>query len=230
MLITLEPEMHAKMDGSSGWSAKGRRSRGSSTISTSSGVQFDELENIIQSLAVGVQKSNTLGEVMRSEQAATASAITIMGTDVKRLVTKVDLIEEQWVATKKIFEKTNSRVEKVEEAIQEHAKKIQQMEEDIAKMNAGGTLERIARGRKTMENDTGEKDKGQWSPSFITLNGWDVDRKMETMMDSADARKLSDNSTESLPAHRRAVIDEEITYSDLIEKVHHLKIMIRIKA
>ena len=42
-------------------------------------------------------------------------------------------------ATKKIQKTTKSRVEKVEEAIQEHAKKIQQMEEDIAKMNAGGT-------------------------------------------------------------------------------------------
>ena len=77
---------------------------------------------MMQSLAVGVQNSNTLGEVMRSEQAATASAITIMGTDVIRVVTKVDLTEEEVEATKKILKKTNSRVEKVEEAIQEPCK------------------------------------------------------------------------------------------------------------
>ena len=38
-------------------------------------------------------------------------------------------------------------------------------------MKVGGPTERIAR-RKTMENDGGEKEKGQWTPSFITLNGW----------------------------------------------------------
>ena len=59
--------------------------------------------------------------------------------------------------------------DKVDEAIQEHAKKIQQMEEDLAKLNAGWTAERITR-RKTMENDAAEKEKGQWSPPFITLN------------------------------------------------------------
>ena len=53
---------------------------------------------------------------------------------------------------------------------------------------------------------------------------------METMMGSADARTLLDDIIESLLAHRRAVIDEEITYSDLIERLHHLKIVIRIKA
>ena len=37
---------------------------------------------------------------------------------------------------------------------------------------------------------------------------------METMMDSADAKRLLDDIIESLPTHRRAVIDEEITYSD----------------
>ena len=62
----------------------------------------------------------------------------------------------------------------------------------------------------------GEKDKKkQWSPSFVTLNGWvDWDKKMETMMDSADARKLLEDIIVILPTHRRAVIDEEITYSD----------------
>ena len=52
---------------------------------------------------------------------------------------------------------------------------------------------------------------------------------METMMDSADAKRLLDDIIESLPTHRRAVIDEEIAYSDLSERVHHLKIMIKIK-
>ena len=52
---------------------------------------------------------------------------------------------------------------------------------------------------------------------------------METMIDSAPARRLVDGIITSLPTHRRAVIDEEVTYSDLSERVHHLKIMIRIK-
>ena len=76
-----------------------------------------------------------------------------------------------------------------------------------------------------------ERFKGQWSPSFITLNGWVVwEKKIETMMGSADARKRLKDIFESLPSHGRAVIDEEITYSDLSERIHHLKIVIRIKA
>ena len=125
---------------------------------------------MIQSLEVGVQNSNTLGEVMRKEQAttasmtaeavntlaeemkraqaATASAITTQGGDVRRVVTKLDVTEEEVGAAKKFFEETNMRVEKVGEAIQEHAKKIQQMEEDLAKMSsAGGPAERITRRR-----------------------------------------------------------------------------------
>ena len=144
-----------------------------------------------------------------------------MGNDDKKVAEDVG-------ETRKLLEKTNQREEKVEEAIQERAQKIQQMEEDLAKMNAGGTAERITRRREAMENDAGEKGKGQRSPSSITLNGWvDWDRKMETMMDSADAKKLLCETFGSLPAHRRKVIDEEITYSDLSETVHHLKIMER---
>ena len=42
-----------------------------------------------------------------------------------------------------------------------------------------------------MDNDATEKVREQWSPSYITLNGWvNWDRTMETMMDSADAKKL----------------------------------------
>ena len=52
----------------------------------------------------------------------------------------------------------------------------------------------------------------------------------ETMMGRADARKLVDGIITSLPAHRRALIDEEVHYSDLSEMVHHLKIMLRIKS
>ena len=70
-----------------------------------------------------------------------------MGSDVKRVVTKVDVIEEEVGATKKLLEKTNQRVEKV-----------QQIEYDVAKKNAGGTAERITRRRKTIENDVAEKD------------------------------------------------------------------------
>ena len=105
------------------------------------------------------------------------------------------------------------------------------MEEDLAKMNAGGSAERITRRRKTKENDAGE-EKSQWTPAIIALNGCvDWDRKMQTMMGSADARRLLDSIIESLLAHRRAVIDEEkITYSDMNERVHHLKVVIRIKA
>ena len=61
---------------------------------------------MIQSLAVGAQNSNTLGE-------ASASAVTIMGNDGKRVVTKVDLMDEEVVAAKKILERTNSPLETV---------------------------------------------------------------------------------------------------------------------
>ena len=121
---------------------------------------------------------------MKREQAATASAVAAMEVDVRRVVTKVENIEEEVSATKKLLEKTNTRVERVEGAIQEHAKKIQQMEEDLVNISAGvGTAGRITRRRKTMEHELGERERGHLTPSFITLNGWvDWDRKMETMM------------------------------------------------
>ena len=94
---------------------------------------------MIQPLAVGVQTSRSaanatadavaaLGEEVKREQAATASAVAAMEVDVRRVVTKVENIEEEVSATKKFLEKTNTRVERVEGAIQEHAKKIQQMD------------------------------------------------------------------------------------------------------
>ena len=97
-------------------------------MSTSSGGCLGELRFMIKTLTAGMQSSNALGEVKRSEQAATTSAITNMGTDVKRVVAKDDVIEEEVGLTKKLLEKTTSRVDKVEDAMQEHAKKIQQMD------------------------------------------------------------------------------------------------------
>ena len=52
---------------------------------------------------------------------------------------------------------------------------------------------------------------------------------METMMGSADARKILKDILESLPSHRRAILDEEVTYSDLSERLYPLKIVIKIK-
>ena len=81
-----------------------------------------------------------------------------------------------------------------------------------------------------MESDLEGKQKGQWFPSFITVSRWmDWDRKIDTMMGSADARKILKDIFESLPTHKRSVIDEQITYSDLSERIHHLRIVIRIK-
>ena len=48
-------------------------------------------------------------------------------------------------------------------------------------------------------------------------------------MDSMGARKMVEGIITSLLTHRSAVRDEEVTYSDLSEKVHHLKILIKIK-
>ena len=88
-------------------------------MSTSSGGRLEELRCTIQSLTAGCRVRNALGEVMRREQAATTSAITNTGTDIRRVVTKVDVIEtnvdvieEELGVTKKLIEKTNSRVEK----------------------------------------------------------------------------------------------------------------------
>ena len=52
---------------------------------------------------------------------------------------------------------------------------------------------------------------------------------METIKDSADAKKLLDDLIESLFAHESVVIEEEIMYSDMRESVHLLKILNRIK-
>ena len=132
--------------------------------------------------------------------------VVTVGEHVRKVATKVDTFEEKVSATKKLLEKTNSRVERVEGAIQEHAKKIQQMKEEMAKINAGvGLADRLTRRRKTMEHDTGGGERGQWTPSFISLNGWvDWDRKMETMMDSMTARKWVDSIITNLPTHRKS--------------------------
>ena len=92
-------------------------------MSTSSGGRLNELRSMIQS--------------SRSEQAATANAIS---TDLKRVVTIVDSIEEE-----------------VGAGGSDSGKEIQQMKEDIAKMNAGDLTERTTRRRKAMENNVGEK-------------------------------------------------------------------------
>ena len=139
-------------------------------MSTSSRCPLDE--------SARVQNSNTLGEVMRSEQAATANAIANMVTDIVNMGQMSKGSSRRWTLLKKKLEqrrrslrKRTQEWKKVEEAIQEHAKKIQQMEEEIAKMNAGEATERITKRRKAMESDLGGKYKGRWSPSFITLNG-----------------------------------------------------------
>ena len=51
---------------------------------------------------------------------------------------------------------------------------------------------------------------------------------METMIESATARKNVDGIIGSRPTQRRAVIGKDVTSSDLSERVHHLKIVIKI--
>ena len=48
---------------------------------------------------------DTFGEEMKKEQAATASAITAIRSDVRRVVTKVDVIEEEVGAAKSCLRK-----------------------------------------------------------------------------------------------------------------------------
>ena len=48
-------------------------------------------------------------------------------------------------------------------------------------------------------------------------------------MDSMAARKMVEGIITNLPTHRRAVIDEEVTYSDLSEKMRHWKILMKMK-
>ena len=66
-------------------------------------------------------------------------------------------------------------------------------------------------------------------PSRIMLSGLvDSDRKIATMMDSFAPRRMVHKMFEGLPTHRRSVIDEA-TLSETSDKVHHLKIKMRIK-
>ena len=97
---------------------------------SSIGAWLDELKNMIQSKTIEEQNSSTLGEVtkkerattasmtaqavntlgeeMQREQTATANAITTMGCDVRRVVTKVDVIEEEVCAAKKASGENNN--------------------------------------------------------------------------------------------------------------------------
>ena len=202
-------DLGRKMDGSSDWSGRGSRSRDSSTSMSRSDKreEYDELNAMIQTLA---------------------KEVATMGEDAEKVAKRVDMVEEGVGATKNLLQKTNSRVERVEGAIKEHAKKIQQMEEELANSAGTGSAERMTRRRIAMENEVRGHERGHWSPSFMSLNGWvDWDKKMKTMMDSMAARKMVEGTIPNLPTHRRAVIDEEVTYSDLSERVHHLKILIK---
>ena len=51
-----------------------------------------------------------------------ANVMATMGEDVKKVATKIDVIDQE------VLDTTNSRVDRVEGAIQEHAKKFQQMD------------------------------------------------------------------------------------------------------
>ena len=158
------------MDGSSDWSGRGSRSRDSSTSLSKRDKreQFDELKGMIQTLAV-VFKTPLQQQL---QLLVVKNEVVTIGEHVKKVATKVDTFEEK-VSAKRMVEKTNSRVERVEGATQEHAKKIQQMKEEMAKINAGvGSAERLTRRRKTMKHETGGGERGQWTPSFISLNGW----------------------------------------------------------
>ena len=70
-----------------------------------------------------------------------------------------------------------------------------------------------------------------WEPSHIMLTGWVTwDRKLETTMDSALARRMLTEILDGLPTHRRALIGEESTLGDSSERVHHMKVMIKSSA
>ena len=70
-------------------------------------------------------------------------------------------------------------------------------------------------------------ERGDHRIMLIGSVEWDT--KLETMLDSAAARRMLAETLDGLPTHRRALIDEERTLSDVSERVHHMKIMIRIK-
>ena len=97
---------------------------------------------MIQSLAVSAQNSNTLGE-------ASASAVTMMGMMAKGWSLRLILWMKKWRQRRRSL-RERTRVWKTSFAIQEHAKKSQHMEEDIAKLNAGETLERTTRRWKSI--------------------------------------------------------------------------------
>ena len=67
-----------------------------------------------------------------------------------------------------------------------------------------------------------------WGPPHIMLTGWaEWDMMMVTMMDSASARRMLTDILNGLPTHRRALIDEEATLSDLGVRGRHMKNTIR---
>lgn len=70
-----------------------------------------------------------------------------------------------------------------------------------------------------------------WGPSHIVLTEWvDWDKNMLTMMDSGNALRMLADILHGLPTHRSALIDEEATLSASSDRVHHMKIMMRIKS
>ena len=82
-MVNLDTET-GNMADSSDWNGRGNWSRGDSTMITPSANRLDDSKCMMHSLAAGVQSS-------REEPAVTSNAIA---TDLKKVVTKVDTIEE----------------------------------------------------------------------------------------------------------------------------------------
>ena len=155
---------------SSDMSGRGSRSRGSSTMSTSSGSCLEELRFMIQSLSTKVQNSSNLGEVMRSEHAATANAIANLGTDVKRVITKVDIIEEEVERRRRYLRR---RTQKVEERSRSMKRKFNRWRKTLRRRMLEKTMNALRELGKRWKViwEKSRRDNGL-RPLLPSMDGW----------------------------------------------------------
>ena len=111
----------------------------------------------------------------------------------------------------------------------------------------GNDFQRKAEAKIGHEEDSGQKegqdtDEAALKDSDSSVNLIRFDslcqgvgrRRQRTDLKEIDGTVKQEHQKEhkitDLPSHRRSVIDEDITLSDLSERIHHLQIVIRIKA
>ena len=124
----------------------------------------------------------------------------------------------------------NQRIEGVGATVAEQDMKFNLIDEKLSKKRTYKVMEKEHQERKRWILKDQQQERGVHRVSLcITLNGWvDWQRKIVTMMGIVVAGRMVTEILDNLRTHRRRVIDEKTTLSDLSELVRHMTLAIKL--